>query len=216
MFGRYTLASIVAASAMVAAAAPAGAHPHVFAEARLEVVIGDDGISELRHVWRFDELFSATVLLEFDADADLKMAPEELEEVGRIVHESLGEFNYYTFVDRDGKEVAIVAPDHINVDYQDGQLLMFFAVQPEDALPLAGKLSFGVYDPTMYTAIDFINDSDLVVEGNAANCTPEVVRPDPDQVLAQNQQSLTEAFFDDPASNDFSKFFATRLELKCG
>jgi len=216
MFGRYTLASTAAAAAMVAATAPAGAHPHVFAEARLEVVIGDNGISELRHVWRFDELFSATVLLEFDADADLKMAPEELEEVGKIVHESLGDFNYYTFVDRDGKEVAIVAPDRINVDYQDGQLLMFFAVQPEDDLPLAGKLSFGVYDPTMYTAIDFINDSDLVVEGNATNCTPEVVRPDPDQVLAQNQQSLTEAFFDDPAGNDISKFFATRLELKCG
>ena len=76
MFGRYTVASLVAASALVGGVAPAGAHPHVFAEARLEVVIGDDGVSELRHVWRFDQLFSATVLLEFDADADLKMAPD--------------------------------------------------------------------------------------------------------------------------------------------
>ena len=67
----------------------------------------------------------------------------------------------------------------------------------------------------MYTAIDFINDSDLVVEGNTQGCEPAVVRPDPDQVLAENQQSLTEAFFEDPASNDFSKFFATRLELRC-
>lgn len=216
MFGRYTVASLVAASALVGAAAPAGAHPHVFAEARLEVVVGNDGISELRHVWRFDELFSATVLLEFDANADLKMAPEELEEVGKIVHDSLGDFNYYTFVDRDGKEVAISAPDAINVDYQDGQLLMFFAVKPEGDLPLSGKLSFGVYDPTMYTAIDFMNDSDLVVEGDPGSCTPAVVRPDPDEVLAQNQQTLTEAFFNDPDGNDVSKFFATRLELRCG
>jgi ABC-type uncharacterized transport system substrate-binding protein len=217
MFGRHTIAALVTASALVAATAPAGAHPHVFAEARLEVVIGEEGtVSELRHVWRFDELFSSTVLLEFDTNADLKLSPEELAEVGRIVHESLGEFNYYTFVDHDGGEVAIAAPDVINVDFRDGQLLMFFAVQPESALPLAGTLSFGVYDPTMYTAIDFLNDRDLVVEGNAGNCQAAVVRPDPDEVLAQNQQSLTEAFFENPESNDFSKFFATRLELKCG
>lgn len=216
MFGRFTVAGIVTAAALAGAVAPAGAHPHVFAEARLEVVVGDGGISELRHVWRFDELFSATVLLEFDANADLEMAPEELEEVGRIVRDSLGDFNYYTFIDRDNKEVAISAPDLIHVDYQDGQILMFFAIKPQDDLPLSGKLSFGVYDPSMYTAIDFINDSDLVLEGNAAGCTPTVVRPDPDEVLAQNQDSLTEAFFNDPEGNDFTKFFATRFELKCG
>ena len=217
MFGRHNLAKLILATASASiAGAPALAHPHVFAEARLEVVIGDQGnISELRHVWRFDELFSATVLLEFDTNADLKFAPEELAEVSKIVHESLGEFNYYTFIDSNNKEVAIAAPDAINVDYQNGQLLMFFTVKPKSKLPAEGNLRFGVYDPTMYTAIDFLNDSDLVVEGNTGSCTPVVVRPDADEVFAQNQDTLTEAFFNDPEGNDFSKFFATRLELKC-
>jgi ABC-type uncharacterized transport system substrate-binding protein len=42
-----------------------------------------------------------------------------------------------------------------------------------------------------------------------------VIRPDPDAALAENQQTLTEAFFNDPAGTDMSKIFATKLELKC-
>lgn len=194
----------------------AKAHPHVFAEARLEVSITDDGsIGELRHVWRFDELFSSTVLLEFDMNANLKFEPEELAEVGKIVHASLADFDYYTSIISNGKDVGISAPDAIHVDFADGQLLMLFAVTPDRPVPLNGTISFGVYDPTMYTAIDFLNDSDLVVEGRLGACQRSVIRPDPDEILAQNQESLTEAFFNDPEGNDFSKFFATRLELKC-
>jgi ABC-type uncharacterized transport system substrate-binding protein len=38
------------------------AHPHVFADARLEVDVAPDGhVEVMRHVWRFDEVFSSTV-----------------------------------------------------------------------------------------------------------------------------------------------------------
>ncbi len=194
----------------------ANAHPHVFAEARLEVVLGGrDGVEALRHIWRFDELFSSTVLLEFDANANLKLEPEELETVGDIVKESLADFNYYTALTADGKDIPINPPDRIHVDFQDGQVLMFFSVSPSRPMPLTGLLSFGAYDPTMYAALDFLSDDDLVVEGAARSCRRQVVRPDPDEVIAQNQQTLTEAFFNDPEGNDFSKLFATRLELTC-
>lgn len=194
----------------------ANAHPHVFAEARLEVVIGSNGAVEaLRHIWRFDELFSSTVLLEFDANANLKLEADELEAVGNVVRESLADFNYYTSLMQDGKDIPIAPPSRINVDFQDRQLLMFFSISPTDTMPLKGTLSFGAYDPTMYAALDFLSDDDLVIEGSAPGCRPSVVRPDPDEVLARNQQTLTEAFFNDPGGNDFSKFFATRLELTC-
>lgn len=194
----------------------AAAHPHVFAEARLEVVVAGDGtVTELRNVWRFDELFSSTVLLDFDANTDLKLQPDELADIGNVIRESLADYSYFTFITRDGKDIAITPPDIIHVDFQDNQLLLFFAVKPDHAIPLKGKLAFGVYDPTIYTAIDFVHDGDLVVEGNAGSCRREVVRPDPDEVLAQNKDKLTDAFFNEEATSDVSKFFATRLELTC-
>ena len=33
--------------------------------------------------------------------------------------------------------------------------------------------------------------------------------------IAQNQKTLTDAFFNDPTGTDFSKIFATKLKLNC-
>lgn len=210
------LPCLVAGAALLAPVA-ALAHPHVFAQARLEVVAGEDGtISELRNVWRFDEMFSASVVMDFDKNGNAELDPQELAEVGQTVLESLEEFSYYTTITEDGKSVKVAKPDAINVDFKDGQLLMFFTIKPGAVMPLKGKLTFGVYDPTMYAALDFASDDDLVAVGDRFSaCKRTVVRPDPDEVLAQNQDSLTEAFFDDPAGTDMSKLFATRLEVTC-
>ena len=203
--------------ALTLVATQASAHPHIFADARLEVVAGEDGTSlELRNVWRFDDIFSSSVLMDFDKNTNLKLDPPEQEEVGKTVRDSLAEFNYYMTVTESGKTIPVEKPDIIHVDYKDGKLLMFFAVKPSQPMPLKGKLTFGVYDPTFYTAIDFNSDDDLATVGDGfAACKRAVIRPDPDQVLADNQANLTEAFFNDPAGTDMSKLFATRLELTC-
>lgn len=195
---------------------PALAHPHVFAEASLEVVVKPDGtVDALRHVWRFDDLFSSTVLLEFDTTGDLTLNNEELETVGSVIHESLAEFDYFQFVTANGKEVKMAAPERIMANFTDNQLIILFETHPAEPLKLDGKIDFGVYDPTFYTAIDFYEDAQMLVSALPASCERAVVRPDPDEAIAQNQQTLTDAFFNDPSGNDYSKLFATRLELNC-
>lgn len=204
-------------TALIALPSAANAHPHVFAEAKLEVIEGAEGnISEVRNIWRFDEMFSASVVLDFDENSDLKLDETELAEIGKTVIDSLEEFSYYTYLTRDGHAVALARPETIHVTYQDNQITMFFAAAPKEPLKVAGKLSFGSWDPTMYTAIEFATDQDLTIEGKAlSQCQKMVVRPDVDEVLAQNQDTLTEEFFSDPSNNDMSKLFATRLELNC-
>ncbi|MEQ8739910.1 MAG: DUF1007 family protein [Hoeflea sp.] len=197
--------------------ATAFAHPHIFAEARLELETSADGqITELRHVWRFDEVFSSSVMLDFDRNGDFVLDNSELASISEVVTDSLSDFDYYTSLTIDGADGSISLPDPIKVSFQDGQLLMFFAVLPKEPLPLDGTIAVGVLDPTMYAAIEFVTDDDMVVTGASADrCSRRVIRPDPDEVIAQNQGSLTEAFFSDPTGNDISKLFATRLELDC-
>jgi len=195
----------------------AHAHPHIFADARMEIVEGKDGtIQEVRNIWRFDEMFSASVVMDYDKNSDLKLDKDELAEIGSTVLESLAEYSYYTYITANGKPVDFQKPDAIHVDYQDQQILMFFSVKPKTPLHAKGKLSFGAWDPTMYTAIDFAKDDDLATEGkDLAACKHSVVRPDPDEVISQNQNTLTDAFFNDPTGTDMTKLFATRLELSC-
>ncbi|PYE24502.1 ABC-type uncharacterized transport system substrate-binding protein [Rhizobium sp. PP-CC-3A-592] len=214
LLSRGLLAGLAAALVLPA---QAFAHPHIFAEARLEVVSDDTGhISQLRNVWRFDELFSASVLLDFDKNSNATLDPDELAEVGQTVLDSLSEYNYYTTIYDNGKLVKVSKPDAIHADFKDNQLLLIFAVKPAESMPLKGTMSFGIYDPTLYTAIDFPSDGDLAVVGDKlAACQHKVVRPDPDEVISQNQSTLTDAFFTDPTGTDMSKLFATRIEFTC-
>ncbi|MDE1992497.1 MAG: DUF1007 family protein [Rhizobiaceae bacterium] len=206
------------AAGLTLAPVAAMAHPHIFVEARLEVLAGPDGnIQELRNVWRFDEVFSSSVLMDFDKNTNLKLDPDELKEVGKTVRDSLVDYDYYTNLTLNGKPIKVNKPDVINVDYKDGQLLMFFAVKPSEPMPMKGnRLSFGIYDPTLYTSIDFPDDKQLVTEGDAfKSCKSQVVRPDPDQVIAENKTTLTDAFFNDPTGTTMSKLFATRIDVQC-
>lgn len=209
--------AIAAVAALLLAPVAANAHPHIFVEARLEVVAGNNGqIAELRNVWRFDEVFSSSVLLDFDKNSNLKLDPDELKAVGKTVRQSLADFDYYTNMTDNGKHIEVSPPDVINVDFKNNQLLMFFAVKPATPMPLKGTLSFGVYDPSLYTSIDFATDKDMVLIGDGfKTCKHDVVRPDPDQVIAQNQKSLTDAFFNDPTGTNMSKLFATRIDITC-
>jgi len=214
---RYRLLTI----AVLAAAClpvPALAHPHIFAEARLEVLAGNDGtVAELRNVWRFDEVFSSSVLLDFDKNTDLKLDEKELAELGEVMRKSLADYHYFTTITVNGAAIGVKKPDviHPSLD-ENNQLLVIFAVKPEKPVPLKGRLTFGIYDPSMYTSIDFPTDGDLVAQGAGfAKCQHKVVRPDPDEVIAQNSSTLTDAFFNDPTGTDMSKLFATRLEVTC-
>jgi ABC-type uncharacterized transport system substrate-binding protein len=101
---RKVLKAATALAGLLAATVPASVHPHVFAEARLDVVLTPDSrsIQALRHVWRFDDLFSSTVLMEFDKNSDMKLDDAELKEVSETIFASLAEYNYFQLVTVDG------------------------------------------------------------------------------------------------------------------
>ncbi len=201
----------------LAIASAAQAHPHVFADARLDVSVNAGGIvQKLSHVWRFDDLFSSTVLMEFDKNGDLLLDDAELAELSKTINESIAEYNYFQTVLQDGKDVPMNPPQNLIADFQDSQLLILFETTPKAPLKLVHTVSFGIYDPTFYTAIDYAEDKDMHAAGVPADCQSTVVRPDPDEALAANQSTLTEAFFNDPTGTDMSKIFATRLEITCG
>lgn len=200
----------------IAYAIPATAHPHIFAEAMLEVRVSDSGqVETLQHVWRFDDLFSSTVLLQFDQNGDLELDDKELEFIGDVIRQSLAEFGYFQFVHADGKSVTMKAPETLHATFEKNQLVIAFESAPHETLMLEGTVDFGVYDPTFYTAIDFYDEKSLQISRLPDGCGSSVVRPNPDEALAMNQQSLTDAFFADPTEVDYSKLFATRLEVVC-
>ncbi len=205
-----------AAAAFLASTCPVFAHPHVFAEAKIEITVEPNGkVTRLSHIWRFDDLFSETVKFEFDKNADNKIDATELAEISKTIVESIGEYNYFESVLNNGKDTKMAKPADLQASFDDMVLVISYSNAPVEPLLMKGTVSFGIYDPTFYTAIDFVEDTDLVIKGAPPACKSKVVRPDADEALAQNKGSLTDAFFNDPQGTDMSKIFATRLEVAC-
>jgi len=209
----------VCAALLAASTVPATVHPHVFAEAKLDVALTPDkqAIHSLKHHWLFDDVFSSTVIVEFDKNGDNTLDAEELKEVSKTVFESIGEYAYFQIVTQDDKDVAMKPPTDLAASFQGNQLIIQFHSQPAQPFKLAGKIEIGIYDPTFYTAIEYLDDKDLVVAALPPGCVSKVVRPDPDEVIAQNQKAMDEAFMSDPSNVNagMGKLFATKLELTC-
>ncbi|TQY12216.1 DUF1007 family protein [Rhizobium sp. rho-1.1] len=197
--------------------AQAFAHPHIFIDARFEAVASADGtLTELRNVWKFDDVFSSSVLLDFDKNENNTLDKSELLAVGKTVRNSLEQYKYYTNVTVNGKAVPMAKPESIQADYKDGALILTFSLKPVTKTKLVGTAIFGIYDQTLYTAVDFANDNDMATSGAGfSHCSRKVVRPNPDEIIAQNQATLASLFFNDPMGTNFSQLVATRLEMKC-
>ena len=191
-------------------------HPHVFAEAKMTLTLLPNGtVDKLSHVWGFDDLFSSTVLVEFDKNKDLKLDAEELKDVQNTIVDSIGDYNYFETVMNNGVEVKMKRPPNLTAKMDGEELIITFDSSPGKIIPLRGKVSFGVFDPTFYTAIDFIEDADIQAPNLPAGCTSKVVRPDPEEAMAQNQKNLTDAFFATTDPANMSQLVATRLEITC-
>ncbi len=122
-------------------AGPAAAHPHIFAEARLDVVVAPDAtVTSMRNLWRFDDLFSSTVLVEFDKNKDLKLDDSELLEVANTIYQSLAEFDYFQLVTHDGKDVAVKPPERLIASFEANQLVVLFETTTKEPMKLAGKV----------------------------------------------------------------------------
>ncbi|MEO0328313.1 MAG: DUF1007 family protein [Pseudomonadota bacterium] len=210
------VAKLLAATAIAGTTAVSvHAHPHVFVEANIEVVRNASGeFTELRQVWRFDELFSSTILLDYDDNTDGKLDEKEIKAVTDIVKESIAEYDFYTAIRADDKPLEFYEPDKINAYYEGNQLIMFLSVEPTKSINLKqSALKVSASDSSYYVAFEFNNES-ITIEGNSDACNVSVVHPDFDKIYATTD-SLTEAFFQDPQNSGFGDEFYSWANIKC-
>ena len=200
---------------------PVQAHPHVFADARMEIV--GDAASKLvsvRNIWRMDELFSTSVVLDYDKNANGVLDDDELQAVGDTVKESIAEWNFYTFVrTTGGRLVKMQPPAEIRALYQDGQLLLFFEMKTDEPIDLKTQsLAVSNFDETFFVAFDFADEKSFDLVDMPATCKKTMVVPDEDEAAQQYTSSIASLGPDQTVPDDgvdYSQILATRIEIQC-
>ena len=206
---------LIAACALMPALAQA--HPHVFVESNLEELRSDDGLArEIRHVWRFDEMFSSTVLLDFDDNGNGQLDPAELDTIAAEVKKNISKFNFYTEV-RAGRDVAnFYEPDPFLVDYKDGQIIMILAMELENPQQMKGSgFKVAVSDPTYYVAMELWDNSHVQLAGNTTGCKWDIVRPDFDKLLRENPEIANDDYGGTWESGLPADAFLTWVHFEC-
>ncbi len=187
----YFFKAVLGVGALLAPGA-ALAHPHVFVEARAELVFdADKRAVSVRNIWRFDEAFTAFAIQGLDEDGDGALTREELQPLAQVNVDSLKEFDYFTYLETGGEEATFQHPTEYWLDFYDGKLTLFFTLPlQEPVITDASTLALDIYDPTYFVAFEMTREQPFVMIDAPQSCSLKYEPPkalDPQVAAALNQ-----------------------------
>ena len=201
-------------------AAPLGAHPHIFVDTGLEVLVDPEGrVTHLRVTWEYDALYTLLITEEYgvDQDYDGVFSPADRAVMTGFDMNWVEGFNGDLEASLGGQPVALSGPSEATADLVDGKLVTTHLRAVAGAVSVRGAvLSLRPYDVTYYT--DYQVTRPVTVTG-AEGCAIERVLPDIDAALARTQAELAELPTDADAEAmgfpEIGERFATEVRVTC-
>ncbi|UWQ77830.1 DUF1007 family protein [Leisingera sp. S132] len=197
--------------------APAGAaaHPHIFVDTGMKLVVTDGGqLQAVEITWAYDEFYSLLIFEDrgLDSDFDGSLTAGELAQLqGFDLAWSEG-FQGDTYLTLDGEALGLGAPEHLSTEVKDGRITTRHRrvlTQPQAADGVVIK----AYDPTYYTA--YTVNQGLEVSGG---CQGSITPPNLDQAYTLVEELL----YAMPAEQaeetypEVGEAFADTVRVSCG
>jgi ABC-type uncharacterized transport system substrate-binding protein len=155
---------------VVVQAVPVLAHPHVFVDAKSELVFSDGRLAAVRHIWQFDEAFTSYAVQGLDKDNDGKLSDAELAPLAKVNVESLGMFGFFTRLSANGVDVPFAAPTEYWLEFYNGRLTLFYTLPLERPLAVKGSVAVAVSDPEYFVGFTYVAEAPMTLVGAPAGC----------------------------------------------
>lgn len=199
---------------------PALAHPHVFIDVGLDVILNETGqLTHIRVTWAYDEYYSLLIAEDrsVDQDFDGQLTPEEEVILTGFDTNWMPGFEGDLVVLLDGQELRMSGPSDPTATMVEGRIISSHLRDVVGQPALAGTvLSILPYDKTFYTAYEVAMPVTL---SGSLPCLIEALPPDIEGELQRMQQQLLQ--IDENADlneNDYpyqGRAFATEVRLSC-
>lgn len=199
--------------------APALAHPHVFIDTGIVLVVdAENRLTEIRVTWSYDELYSLLVMEEYgvDDDYDGALRPEELETLNGFDMQWIEGFEGDTYLSQNGAPIALSGPVAHATAVEEGRIVTTHTRRLAAPLALGPAVAVKAFDPTYYTAYSVSRG--VTVEGGTG-CTAAVTPADLDAAYTLLEELLygpRSAEFDEDNFPEVGEAFADEVRLACG
>lgn len=201
------------------AAGPVLAHPHVWIDARIEVILNDrNEATGVRVGWTYDDLYSLYIVgdMGLDPDWDGKLTPEEVAQLAGFDMEWIPGFDGDSYAIMGEAALALSGPQDWTASYADGRITTSHLRSLAQPVPVAEvPLIIQVYDPGYYTSYSIPYDP--VVTGGQG-CTSTTFVPDLDAADQALQDALKEFTPDVDLEQEFpaiGKAYSEEVRVTC-
>jgi ABC-type uncharacterized transport system substrate-binding protein len=213
---------IILLAGLVAAGLSSGAaraHPHVFIDTGIEVILNDrNEATGLRISWTYDELYSLYVVgdMGLDPDWDGKLTAEEVSRLSGFDMNWDPGFPGDTYALLNDADLPLSRPRDWGASYADGRITSTHFRSFDAPVSLAEvPLIVQVYDPGFYTSYTIATDPVLT---GGADCVAETYIPDLDAADEALKAALAEYNADQDLEADFpaiGKNYAEEIRVTC-
>ncbi|KIL99925.1 ABC-type uncharacterized transport system periplasmic component [Paramagnetospirillum magnetotacticum MS-1] len=158
---------------------PALAHPHVLVDVHALVEFKDGKIVSLFMGWKFDPVFSASLLNDFDKNKNHRLDPDEMKDLEREAFRDTKEQAHFTYA-RIGAEPVVWkdATDFKVIAVKDTLMYAFRLPLPRPVDPRKEAFSFTTYEETFYIDMDFPTGNAVTLNGEGSAGCKASIAPD--------------------------------------
>lgn len=203
------------------AVGPLAAHPHIWIDTGVEVILDAEGrVSAVRVQWDYDEFYSLLLIEErgLDADHDGTASEAERAALNGFDMNWIAGFEGDTYLRRADQPVTLSAPQDWTADYREGRLRSTHLRRIEPPLPLDQPLTLSVYDPGYYSAYA-LPQAPRFTPALPEGCDVTLQKPDPATVDQRLLDLLASYGPDQDPEEDFPAVgaqFAHGFVVTCG
>jgi ABC-type uncharacterized transport system substrate-binding protein len=156
------------AASLLALAAPATAHPHVFIDYSATVLCQHDKIVGVRIAWIFDEMYSASLFHDYTSQPKGPLTPSDIAQLNKEAFQDSAEEHYFTDIVYNGKAVPVTHATDFSASY-DGRKMTYRFTVPLDVAAVrgTGTLDIDSFDTEFYIDFELVKHDPVRVENGA-------------------------------------------------
>ena len=209
--------TLLTAVAVAGLAGSAGAHPHIFVDAKAGFRFDAEGrLAALRITWTYDAFTSLFMLEQLDLDADRDGVLDDADRAAIVAGETDWPEGYDgdVHLDRDARPIAMGRPRDGEAWMADDRVTVVFDLPLAEPLSQPEGVRLRLYDPNYYYAYTMV---ELEETADPAPCTARLSPYEPDAATQRMQVTLMELGREEtPEQADVGAMFADTVTLECG